>query len=340
MTTPTPDLDTIQKRMESDINHYIPGAELRPKFSVLTVIIKVYAAAIHSLYQYSWGLLRNILPSTCQESWLSAWAHVLNVPRIEATQAQGMGEFYGTGDIPAGTELQDPQGNLFKTIAATGTGEAVQFIASTAGTSSNSNASTLALKHPISGVDNNFVITSPPANGTEQEPAEQWRERLVEKFADRQKIGDADDYTELVKSIDSSIRYVWIYGNTPGLGQITIICALAGSNPIPSNEKLSNIKEKLSISKNVGAEIIIEAPSATQVPVAISGVNEASKIAINDSLIALFNSQRKQGATLYVADIHAAIRQVYGGIYRLNQPASDITADAKTLLTMNEISWE
>ena len=76
-----PDLQTITSRMESDVNHYIPGAELRPKLSVLGILTKVFAAAIHALYQFAQNLLRNILPSTCHEDWLTAWAYVLRTPR-------------------------------------------------------------------------------------------------------------------------------------------------------------------------------------------------------------------------------------------------------------------
>lgn len=339
MANPTPDLNTIQQRMESDINHYIPGAELRPRFSVLTVVTKAYAAAVHSLYQYTWGLLRNILPSTCDDDWLPAWAYVLNVTRRQAIAATGVGVFSGTGTIPAGTELQDTEGRLFTTSAAVASGEIVSITAAEAGIAGNISTTTLTLKHPISGISNDFSVSSALAGGYDIESLAEWRERIVEKFSTRQKIGDADDHITLVKDIDPTIKYVWVYGNTPALGQITIVCALAGANPAPSASQLASLKAELERKRNVGAELILSAPSFIAVPFELANVEISAQADITAAIVELFNSLRNEGATLYISDIHATIRQVYGGIYSLKTPTSDITAPAQTLLTMGATSW-
>lgn len=325
--------------METDVNHYIPGAELRPRFSVLTVLTKVYAAANHSLYQYAWGLLRNILPSTCNEDWLPVWAKILNVTRKEATAATGQVTFSGTGTIPAGTELQSTEGYSYTTQDTNEVDQVINVSAAETGAIQNTNTTTLTIKHPISGIDNTVTVTTEIAGGSDIETIASWRTRISEKFADRQKIGDSDDYTALVKEIDSTIRYVWIYENTPDLGQITIVCALPGTNPVPTASQLVELKTQLDRKRNVSAEVILSAPQFSVVPFEISRVPVESQSTITEALIELFNSLRDQDETLYISDIHATIRQVYGGTYSLLAPTADIAAAPQTLLTMSDISW-
>ena len=251
----TPDLQTITSRMESDVNHYIPGAELRPKLSVLGILTKVFAAAIHALYQFAQHLLRNTLPSLCHDDWLPAWAYVLRTPRKD------------------GESLED------------------------------------------------------------------WRARLVLAFANRAKIGDADDYVEWALAAHPAIKYAWVYGNTPNLGDITILVATDDENPIPSAEILVNANDALNRLRNVGCHIMLLSTAALSIPVIVARIPVSERGAVQAALVAHFRTLRNGGQTLYVADLHAAIRSVYSGIYSLSAPTVDITAGERELLMLGTLTW-
>lgn len=330
-----PDLKTITERMESDVNHYIPGAELRPRFSVLRILTKVFAAAVHALYQFSQNLLRNILPSTCHDDWLPAWAYVLKKPRKAATYAAGTVTFSGTGTIPAGTILQSSDGLRYITDTETTTSTRVTALA--AGYASNTNAA-LTLATPISGIASN-VNNGGISGGADQESLADWRSRLVEAFANRAKIGDADDYAEWAIDSHPAIKYAWVYGNTPALGDITIIVATGETDPVPDPETLAALRANLDRKRNVGCTIHLLAPEVLPVPVSISHIPEVSRDAVLQALIAHINSLRDTAATLYVADLHAAIRTVYSGIYSLTAPATDTVAGNRQLLTLGGVAW-
>lgn len=333
-----PDLKTVTTRMESDVNHYIPGAELRPRFSVISVLVKVIGAAIHSLYQYAQNLLRNILPSTCHDDWLPAWAYVLRKPRKAATAAAGNVTFINEGSIliPAGTILQSPDGLRYLTGADATTTAPVTALEP--GYASNA-PSELKLATPISGVSSN-VTPGDITGGADEESLADWRARLVDAFANRAKIGDADDYAEWAIDAHPAIKYAWVYGNTPQLGDITIIVATGNENPVPDAATLAAANASLNRLRNVGCSIHLLAPAALPVLMALKHIPESEQPVVLKALLAHIASLRAQGATLYVSDLHAAIRSVYSGVYSLIEPSSDVTAAERELITLGSVTWQ
>lgn len=254
MTT-SPDLKTINARMESDMNHFIPGAELRPRFSVLGVLNKVYAAAVHALYQFAENLLRNILPSTCHDDWLSAWAYVLRTPRKDD---ESLGD---------------------------------------------------------------------------------WRNRIVIAFANRAKIGDDDDYTEWAIAAHADIKQAWVYGNTPALGDITIILLTDGTDPRPTQSVIDEARQTLDRLCNVGCRLVLFAPVLVPTTIMLARVAESARESIIAALQSHINTLRAGENTLYVADLHEAIRTVHRDAYTLVSPVEDITVTDLQLITLGDVLW-
>lgn len=250
-----PDLKTITERMESDVNHYIPGAELRPRFSVLGVLNKVYSAAIYALYQFAENLIKNVLPATCTDDWLTAWGYVLRTPRKE------------------GESLAD------------------------------------------------------------------WRNRLIIAFANRAKIGDADDYREWVIASHPEIKNAWVYGNTPELGDITIVVLTGADNPIPTAAILAEAQLKLDRLRNVAGYVNLIAPQVTAVDVRLANIPSDQRAAVEAVLKAHIDSLQSGQHTLYIADLHEAIRTIYRGNYSLLAPLSDITVGELVLIRLGSLAW-
>lgn len=336
-----PDLKTIIARMTSDVNHYIPGAELRPRFSVLGVLVQVYAAAVHALYQFAQNLLRNILPSTCHDDWLPAWAYVLKKPRKVATAATGQIRFVGESstDIPAGTLLQAPAGIRYQTLTTALPGETVEVVAITTGYAGNTQE-TLTLTTPISGIESTIILVTPLQGGADQETLTAWRTRLVNAFANRAQIGDADDYAEWAIDSHPAIQYAWVYGNTPQQGDITVVVATGNTDPIPDVATLVAANEVLDRLRNVGCHVLLLAPNAVPVVMRILHVPEDQQATVQQALLTHISSLRNSGETLYVADLHAAIRTVYSGVYSLLEPMADITAGERELITLGGVAWQ
>lgn len=336
-----PSLKTITDRMNADANHYMPSAGLRLRFSVLGVLIKVYAAANHALYQYAWNLLRNILPSTCHDEWLPAWGYVLRVPRIEAVAAQGSVRFSGVDGviIPERTLLRDAFGNTFATQKAVRVDETVAIQAVESGQKGNVKASQLNLSQPIDGVEAQAEVVESLQGGVDIETLPDWRTRIVEQFVNRSQIGDADDYTDWVMACDARVKQVWVFGNAPDRGDITLMIAFKGDSPIPSNDDLASIHEKLERLRNVGAKVYCLPPHLRPIDIELSGIPLEDQSSVRTALASLFTSMTGINATLYAADIHAAVRKVYAGTYTLLNPVNDVTANERELLVLGDVTW-
>ncbi len=341
MTQHTPSLNEIRQRMTADLDYRLPAAQSRPAKSVLGVLTTVMSGAISSLYGFGQWIIEQLDPMTCSESWLQTWATHLDVPRNAATHAVGGVQFIGgTELIVAGTRLRHPDtGDIYITDQDGACGETISVTAVTAGSYGNlTTLDALQLESPISGVAMTVSIVEPFEGGAEEELLTTWRLRVTERLAERQKIGDADDYEAWAKAAHADILDAKCFGNYPALGVITIRVLGHSKQPLISDQILTDAQSKLDKTKNQGCTVMLVQVLRREVDIRIADVDEDTQEAITVDITTLLNSRAKFKAQLWPEEIER-ILLLYTDQYTLLEPMSKVTANEHQILTLGDIQW-
>lgn len=100
-----PSLHTLQTRIEGDIESGIDASAPLLRNSVLRVLARVFAGAVHLLYGLIVWVSRQVFPDTAEAEYLERWAGIYGISRIPATFASGRLTLTGANGtvIPAGT---------------------------------------------------------------------------------------------------------------------------------------------------------------------------------------------------------------------------------------------
>src|SRR5262245_61945516 len=117
LTRPT--LSELVDRAAADIEARLPGTDARLRRSVLNVLARMQAGAVHGLYGAIEFLPRQIIPAQAEPEYLERWCSVWGIPRVPAAAATGNVTFTGTNGaaIPAGTVVARSDGAEFTTTA-------------------------------------------------------------------------------------------------------------------------------------------------------------------------------------------------------------------------------
>jgi len=225
-----PTLTELIDRVVSDMSSRVlgvDGAVLRR--SLLGVIARAEAGAVHLLYGYLDWIAKQAFPDTADTEYLDRWSVVWGVSRKAATFATGNVTFTGTNgsSIPAGTILQRQDGQQYATSASatiSGGSATVAVEAVLAGLSQNLvAASSVFLVSPISGVQSTVTVAAGGlTNGTDAESDERLRDRLLRRIQQPPQGGAATDYEQWALEV-AGVTRVWVYPNQMGLGTVSVI---------------------------------------------------------------------------------------------------------------------
>ena len=328
-----------------DMEYHLDGANARAEESLLNTLAQANAGAFHGLYGYAEYLAKQQLPDTADVEWLTRWAVMLDVPRLEATTATGYATATGDGLLPANTVLIDPLTRLTykiaadRVISATGTTNSVPITAMIAGYSSNLAVGTLLqLQSPVQGIAAQLTITS-LGGGAEQESIESWRSRVSRKLSERARIGDEDDYAYWAESAHPAIYQAWVYPNEGGLGSVVIRCMGAGVDPLLDEQVLAQASQSLDRIRNVGAHVTVVNVDLKTVTIILAVPDsDPLKLAIRTELEQLFLERRKQSALLREVEIDAAILK-HTTNYTLISPKMDMQCTETEVLALEGITW-
>ncbi len=186
MSFSRPTLPDLIDRAAADIETRLPGVDARLRRSNLGELSRVHAGVAHGFYGYLDWLARQLMPDTAEAEHLDRWSTIWGVIRKPAAAATGNVTFTGTSGtlIPAGTQLQRSDAELFATDAdgtiSSGT-VVVAVTAVTAGQGGNTAQSTkLTLLSPIAGVNSSAAVAAGGlVGGADIEIDEDLRDRLI-----------------------------------------------------------------------------------------------------------------------------------------------------------------
>lgn len=342
-----PALADLINRAITDIQSRLPGQDATLRRSNLNVLSRVHAGVVHALYGYLGWLSQQMMYDTAESEYLDRWAAIWGVNRIPAQFATGNVTFTGTSGVtvPAGTELQRPDGALFTTDAdvtlssMTGTVSVTALEAGYAGNTAN--GTQLVLTTPIAGV-NSTATASLLSNGVDIEGDESLRARLITRIQQPPQGGSKHDYVAWCLEVPGVTR-AWAYPHSLGIGTVKILFVRDNDvSIIPDVTEVAAVQAYIDERRPVTAQVSVFQPVAAPLNFTLSVVPStlAVKAAVIDELTDLIARESVPGGVLYISHIRAAISAAVGETnYDLISPSVDVALAAGQLTIMGTVTW-
>lgn len=345
-----PTLSTLIDNAERDFDARIDGADTRLRRSVLSVLARVLAGAVHGLYGYLDFNARQALPDTAQDEFLERHASIWGVGRLAATSATGSVDLTGTDGsvVPVGVVLQRADGAEFTVDAAVTITAGVATVAVTASTAGAAGetvaATTLDFQSPVPGVDaTGTVATGGLTGGADRESDAKLQARLLARIQQPPHGGSESDYIAWAKEI-AGVTRVWVLPDHLGAGTVGVAFTRDddAGGPIPDAAEVQAVQDHIDVERPVTADVTVFAPVAQALNFTISVTPDtpAIRAAIEAELADLILREAEVAGTLLLTHIAEAISTAAGeNDHTLTVPAADVTVAAGQLTTMGVVTW-
>lgn len=345
-----PTLATINTRIDGDITAAVSTTSPLLPRSVLRVLAKVFAAAIHLLYGYAQWMSRQIFPDTADADNLEKWCSVWNVSRVQATYAAFDITVTGVDDsiIPAGTrwvstDRIEYESSIDATISS-GTAT-VSVVSITPGEIGNVlDGQIINLTSPVSGVVSDATVSSTPVDGIDAETDESLLARLRARIQMPPHGGSENDYVTWAKENPMyRVTRAWAYENWGGPGNVGVTFLMDGeADPIPTAPAIASVAAYIATRRPLCATVDVFAPTPVVVDftIALTPNTGAVKVAVQDALAAHLAEAGYPDATLYLSKINEAISSAAGEEdHVMTVPSANIVLDVDEFAQMGTITW-
>jgi len=342
-----PTLQTLVNRSTTDIQGAAGFSVPILPVSVLRVLAKLFAGAVHLLYGYIQYFSRQIFPDTAESAYLSEWASIWGITREAATYAQCVLTVTGvnTSDIPAGTLWINANGIEYASNAdATIAGSTA--VAATATTSGSVGTPTVGdtpvLVNPVAGLDSAATVASVTAGqDSELDPA--LLTRLLARIQTPPQGGALTDYVAWARTI-AGVTRAWPYGGMfgPGTVGVTFVMDNTEGGPIPDGGTVYAVQAYINTVRPVTANVTVFAPTALPVDFTIHLVTSSTPVqeAIEAGLAAYISDAGTPGQTLLLTQISAIVAENSAGSdFVLSVPAANVVVGVSYMGTMGTVTW-
>lgn len=343
MAFETPSLPELIARTSADLE----GSNAMRR-SDAAVLARTHAATVYGLYQYlAWQFAQH-RPDTCDEEHLVKHAADRNVPRKEAKPASGLVAVVGNvgAEVNVGDRLERA-GVLYEVVqgavlAAGAAAVGVQAV--DAGISGNQPAGAkLQFISPVLGVESVATVNADGLHGgTDLEPLEDWRERVVDAFERVPHGGNADDYVAWAKQ-QPGVTRAWVKRNWVGPGTVVVFVVNDEATPITLTEpQCAEVLAGMESDRPVTADLGVQTPELVPVhyQLRVTPDTPAVKAAVEQSLKALHARNSELGGRLLHTHIGEAISGSRGEQdHELVSPAADVVPQPNQLLVYGGVTW-
>jgi len=355
-------LSTIVDNIISDFQTRITGATSLMRRSVLRVIARVMAGAIHLVYEYLDYQSRQLFALTADQAGLETIASEYGLSREAAIQATGSGTATGTvgSIIPAGSQLQSVEGEIYSidtAVTFTGSSATVDFTAVEGGTDGNEAAGTiLSFVSPIVGVNTSVTVDSDGITGGEDEETDdELRTRLLARKRMPPHGGASFDYESWALEY-SGVTRAWCFPQYAGVGTVGVAFVRDDDvgSIVPNAAERAAVRayivshEDPATGLTVGCPVTAE-PGLTMVELTELAVDMTIKVypntsavqnAIEQELESLFIEDGGPGETIYLSKISQAISSAQDEeMHSLVSPIADITASTSEVQVLGTITF-
>lgn len=346
-----PDLQTLISRAQADIESRMPGADARVRRSLLGVLARMHAGAMHGLYGYLDWLAAQLMVDTAELEHLERWASIWGVARKAAAKASGSATLSGTDGVtvPAGTVLARADGIEYTTDSdatiAAGTVNAT-VTAQEGGAAGNAAAGTqLNLVSAIAGIQSAAVVaTGGLTGGTDTEADEDLRTRVLRRIQ-RPPHGGADfDYVTWALEV-AGVTRAWVYPGELGLGTVTVRFMMDDTyaDGIPQAADVQAVQDHIDAVRPVTADLSVVAPVAVPLDMTIqlSPNTVAVQQAVEQEILDLLQREAEPGATILLSRLNEAVSIASGEQdHVIVTPATDVTHTASQIAVPGLITWQ
>lgn len=322
--------------------------------------VRMYAAAVQveSLYIYNDWVLKQCFPQTASGEYLDLHAELRGTERKAAEKAKG--EISFSVKSPAAADVAVPAGTVCMTAAG------VMFKTEEAGTiKAGSISCTVPAAALNGGADGNVMadtvvfMTNPPvgvyacknekpfSGGSDAEDDDSLRARVLELYKSLPNGANRGWYEKMVSGVPG-VGKVRVSRGTGGPGNIDII--ITGTDGMPSDELISQVKQRLEDVRELCVDIDVRRPdevkSSIEVEIEVdTGFDgQAVKEEVAAGLKKAIN-RAALGSKVKLADIGECVYHVPGVInYKIVSPVADISLDYDEMLTEDSVTvvllWE
>ena len=344
-----PTLTELIDRVLADIGTRVTGVDgavLRK--SLLGVIGRAEAGAVHMLYGYIDWVAKQAIPDTAEKEYLERWAAIWGVARKTASFAttQVLLATSAGALIPAGTLVQRQDGVQYSTVAdvtTTAGTTVVPVIAISAGASGNAASGTAVfLVSPIAGVQGNASLQDPALGGDDMESDSRLLGRLLDRIQSPPQGGAQADYVNWALEVPGVTR-VWVYPLQMGPGTVTVLFVCDDSaDIIPDTGKVAEVQAKIDVERPVTAEVFAAAPIGVPLDLAIklSPNTAAVQAAVRNELQDLLVRDAEPGKPILISRLREAVSLAAGEADNsILSPTTDVAHGTGHFPTLGAITF-
>lgn len=348
MSFARPTLTELVSRIQADFVSRLPlnGSPLRR--SLVYVLSRVIAGAVHMAYGAIDWASRQIFPDTSDDEMLVRQASLFGLSKNPATYATANVVFTGTNGevVTAGDVLVRNDGARYValddyTISGGSATGLVQ--AETAGADySLAVDAVLSFESPSAGIDATATVTTGGEDGDDQETTEALRQRLRERMASPPMGGSVADYIAWAKQVTGVTR-VWVTELELGAGTVVVrFVRDDDASPIPDSGEVAEVQTYLDTVKPAHAAVTVVAPTDAAVAFTIAVVPNTAEVkaAVTAELDDLFLRVAEPGGSILLSAMRTAIGTAAGLTdYTLTTPSADVTSTTNQLRSRGTITW-
>ena len=354
-----PTYTELVDRMTSDLNGQLVAAGYKPLFLkrwLLWILVRVYAAVVHSLYGTLEWALRQFFATTAEREYLEIIGSQFGLTLNPAAKATGVLRFTGVDGttIPSGTEVVREDGAVFITTEGGDIGDSVSSLldlaaeADLAGTTGNMDDGTdLALSSPISGADTAVNAYGAWSTGTDDEATEDFRDRVLARIREVPQGGAEADYVAWMRAVSGVYRAKALplargAGTVDGVFLDTSGTGILG---IPTSPQIAAVQAYVDSVRPVTADFVAAAPSTVSVAITVGSIvpnTSDARAAVEAEWNALFRAKAlvAGGTTLYISELWAAASQASDvSAIDIDSPTGTTTCEDDEAFILGVVTW-
>ena len=347
-----PTLQQLIDRIRSDIEARLPGADAFLRRTYENVTAAAQAAVAHGLHGHLLFLSRQIIPDTAIAEFMTRWADIYGITRVDATQAQGPLDVTGvnTTVMPAGTTWNRSDGVSYTTDADATIVAGVATAALTAvaaGVDGNSDAGqTLTIATPIAGIDSTGTVGSGGIiNGVDVETDDSLLARLLLRLSSPPKGGGPGDYEQEALKV-AGVTRAWELPFNRGVGTVDVTFMVDNDpiSAIPDAGDVAAVQAQIDAFAPVTADSLVFAPTGVTQNIVLSSLTP-NTVAVQDAVTAeledlWFRKANPIAIDILLSQINEAISIAAGEEdHVLTTPAADVANPQGSISVLGSITF-
>lgn len=346
-----PSLQNLVDQSQADFASRLPltGAILRR--SVINVLARVIAGAVHMLHGLLAFLARQLFPDTSEAEFLVRQADLYGLTRKAASYATGTVTFTGTNGslIGAGTVLSRADGIRYEVDAnvvvssGTATADVTALTAGAAGTLEA--AQPLAVESPITGVSSTATGAASTVDGADAESFDELRLRLKQRMSFTPQGGAEADYVAWATQVPGVTR-AWCYPQELGPGTVVVRFVRdddgTGAAIIPDAGEVTEVQDYVDVLRPVTATLTVVAPTAVAqaFTLSITPDNADTRAAVQAELADMLRRDVEPGGEMLLSHVELAVGSAEGITdFTVTSPVADTSYSTGQLPYLGSISW-